>query len=709
MKSRQPLIALDAVVLDTETTGLDPARARVVQIGALRLRRGAIQSEDRFDRLVNPDEAISDANSRIHGITNAMVAGEPRFSALWPLLHQWLGESIIIGHNIGYDLAVFARECQLAGLEPPRNPLLDTRFLGEIAFPRLGGFTLDALASHLGIRAENRHNALADAEITARVFLALLPHLKQHSIQTLAEAEAACRSKSELIDQLNRAGWAEPVRPSASPDSVLARIDAYPFRHRVRDVAAMPPVTLPPDANLAAAIKLMAEKRISSVFVAPDAPGEPFGIITERDVIRLVAQSGGEGLLAPIGPLATRPLLTVPAEAFIYRAIGRMETRHIRHLGVTDDAGRVIGALSARDLLRLRSSDALALGDAVDEAHSIADLAAAWARIAEVSKRLQAEGVATPEIAAVVSREIGALTRRAAIEAEKAMLAEGHGPPPAPYAVLVLGSGGRGESLLIPDQDNATIFAGDPTLRDHEASDRHRWFLGHGAHMARVLDLVGIPLCKGKVMASNPAWNGDQQDWQRRIRSWTESTTPDDLLQVDIFFDCRHAHGDFALANSLISSSREMVRHARPMIKLLADQIRHWGAPIGLFGRLKLEERRVDLKKGGLLPIVSLARCLALAHGITERSTAGRIAAIRAMQLGAESDLDLFARAHTTLSTFILRQQLLDIEAGIPPSTRVDPAILSRSETSLLKDMLSAIGNASTVAHDLLFARTPVE
>ncbi len=128
--------------------------------------------------------------------------------------------------------------------------------------------------------------------------------------------------------------------------------------------------------------------------------------------------------------IATRPLLTVPAEAFIYRAIGRMERRHIRHLGVVDEAGALVGALSARDLLRLRASDALALGDAIDTANTPADLARAWARLPSVIGRLRVEGVSAAECAGVIAREIGALTRRAAMDAEKRLEARGLGPAP---------------------------------------------------------------------------------------------------------------------------------------------------------------------------------------------------------------------------------------------------------------------------------------
>jgi DNA polymerase-3 subunit epsilon/CBS domain-containing protein len=702
MNQSQPLLALDALVLDTETTGLDPTRARIVQIGCIALRRGSIDAASAHARHCNPGEPIPPATTKIHGITDADVADAPDFRALYGDLRARLGEHVIIGHNIGFDLAVIGRECRLAGLEPPVNRLLDTRLLGEIAFPRLGGFTLDALASHLGIAAESRHDALADARITAAVFLALLPQLKAVGIRTLGEAEAACRRKSELIDQLSRAGWADPVRPAAG-ETALERIDAFPFRHRVEDIASRPPIWLPPTATLGEATELMADRSISSVFVSAqgDALVQPIGIITERDVIRLIGQGGAGALDEPIGPRATRPLLTVPAGAFIYRAIGRMEARRIRHLGVTDEAGTVIGAISARDLLRLRSSDAMALGDAIDEAASLGDIAAAWGRMPLVAGRLMIEGVSAREIAAVISREIGALTRRAAMEAEKHLAREGYGAPPVPYAVLILGSGGRGESLLIPDQDNAIVYA--PPAPD-EAEAIRRWFLALGEVMTEVLDSVGIPYCKGKVMASNPAWSGSIEDWRARIRSWTETTTPDDLLSVDIFFDCRHVHGDHAMAQSLIAYAQQAAHQARPMVKLLADQIGQWGSPIGLFGRLKTEEGRVDLKKNGLLPVVSTARCLALAHGIRARATVARISALREMQLGADSDLELLDRAHNALSGFVLRQQLSDIAAGIPPSTKVDPARLSRSDLALLKDLLSGISSAPTVAHDLLFA-----
>jgi DNA polymerase-3 subunit epsilon/CBS domain-containing protein len=692
MNRLQPLIALDAIVFDTETTGLDPSAARLLQIGAVRLEAGRLHPETRFECKVNPGVPVPPASTAIHGLDDAALADAPAFPEALERFRGFIGDHVLIGHNVGFDLAILAREGRLSGLKPPGNRVLDTRLLAELCFPRLGGFTLDALASHLKLEVVGRHDAVADAELTARLFLALLPALRERNIRTLEEAETACKRLTTALENYSRAGWEEPVRIQ-SGEAMLARIDAYPFRHRVRDIASMPPIVMAADASLGGATALMATRGISSVFVT--LTGE-YGIVTERDIIRLIGTRGPVVLDATLGEVASRPLLTVPAEAFIYRAIGRMERRHIRHLGVVDEDGALVGALSARDLLRLRSSDALVLGDAIDTAMSIADQARAWARLPGVVQRLRLEGVTAPECAGVIAREIGALTRRAAIEAELRLKGRSLGAPPAPYAVLVLGSGGRGESLLVPDQDNAIIHGGT------EADDA--WFLELGREMTAILDEIGIPLCRGGVMARNLAWNGDIARWQARLRGWTETTTPEDLLSVDIFFDCRAVHGDYPLAKGFIDHARRVALEARPMVKMLANQLERWSPPLGLFGRFQLDEGRLDLKKSGLFPIVAAARCLALSHGLPMRGTQERLAALRQANLGAESDFLALEKALPLLMEVLLDQQLADIAAGLPPSTRIDPSRLAGDRRETLKEALRSLSTVPAMVHDLLFA-----
>ena len=119
-------------------------------------------------------------------------------------------------------------------------------------------------------------------------------------------------------------------------------------------------------------------------------------------------------------------------------------------------------------------------------------------------------------ICQIVSEEILAMTRRAAVLAVQAMADGGRGGPPCPYAVLVLGSGGRGESLLVPDQDNAIVFE---TGRPGDATDL--WFAELGDRMAAILDAAGIPYCTGGVMAKCAGWRGSLDTWTARIDGWS--------------------------------------------------------------------------------------------------------------------------------------------------------------------------------------------
>ena len=150
--------------------------------------------------------------------------------------------------------------------------------------------------------------------------------------------------------------------------------------------------------------------------------------------MRAVSHYGDKTLRMPVERLMSKPLAVVPADAFVYRAIGRMSRLKMRHLGVVDEAGSVIGALSARDLLRLRAGEAVALGDEIEEAQDVHDLARAWAKLPQVAASLLVEVVSTRDVAAVISRELGALTRHAAVIAEARMRDTRQGDPLCPYA-----------------------------------------------------------------------------------------------------------------------------------------------------------------------------------------------------------------------------------------------------------------------------------
>jgi DNA polymerase-3 subunit epsilon/CBS domain-containing protein len=442
----------------------------------------------------------------------------------------------------------------------------------------------------------------------------------------------------------------------------------------------------------------MTGARISSLFVAcvPALPQDT-GIITERDILRAVARDRAGALARPVTSAMSHPLATVPAEAFAYLAVSRMNRLKVRHLGVTDAAGHVTGALSARDLLRLRAEGGLLLGDSIDQAQSVNALAGAWGHVAQVAANLVREGLSGREVAAVIARELGAMTQRAAVLAEQRIAQAGGGAPPCPYALMVLGSAGRGESLLAMDQDNAIVFAaGEP----EGAEDR--WFATLGTHVADILHQAGVPYCAGGVMAKNPAWRGSLATWRGRIAAWIGRSDPQDLLSVDIFFDLRGVHGDVALAAELWHEGFDRAAGAVAFAKLLAEAAGASAPALNWFGAFKTVNGRIDCKKSGLFGIVSTARALAIRHHVAERATPARLAGVKALGLG-EADLDALIDAQATFLDLILAQQIRDIAAGIPPGNAVEVSRLSRRERERLRGAFRAVAHLDTLTQDLLF------
>lgn len=696
-----PLIALDAVVIDTETTGLDPAKARVVEIGAVPLREGRLDEGAALRRLVNPGVPIPPASTAIHGIDDAAVANAPGFAEVWPALNAMTSGAILIGHTLGFDLAVMRRECDRANLPwtPPRT--LDTRLLAQVAEPHLGGYTLEKLAAWLGLPNQGRHSALGDAVMTAKIFLALLPKLREGNIRTLAEAEQACLSLTSVLEEAHRAGWEEAVAPRRA-ERALARIDTYPYRHRVADVMSAPPKTIAAGAALGTALARMAKEKISSLLVAP-ADGvamrkQNTAIVTERDVLRALSQHGADALGMPVLQFASKPLVALPATAFVYRALGRMSRLKLRHLAVEDGKGEICGIVTSRDLLRLRAEEATILGDGIDQADDVPALGAAWAQLPQAAGGLLAEGVGGRDIAAVISRELGALTRRAGVLAERRMQDDGFGAAPCGYALCVLGSAGRGESLLAMDQDNALVFAeGEPN------GEADKWFARFGAIVADILHEVGVPYCKGGIMAKNAPWRGSLATWHARVTEWIGRSNPNDLLSVDIFFDLVGVHGEVALAGDVWRAGFDAAQGNATFAKLLAEAGGVVEPGITMFGGFRTENGRIDLKKCGLFGIVTMARVLAIRHHRLERATPARLAAVAALGHGGAQDLDALARAQAVFLDLILEQQLADMRDGLPPSNKVAVKRLSRQQREALHDALGAVRHLDALTRDLLF------
>jgi DNA polymerase-3 subunit epsilon/CBS domain-containing protein len=162
-------------------------------------------------------------------------------------------------------------------------------------------------------------------------------------------------------------------------------------------------------------------------------------------------------------------------------------------------------------------------------------------------------------------------------------------------------------------------------------------------------------------------------------------------------------HGDGRLCTTLWREAFEAARDEIGFAKLLAETAGRVETAFGLFRQFKTREGRIDLKKSGLFGIVSTARVLAIRQHVVERSTPARLAGIKALGIGSESDIDALLEAQETFLDLLVIQQIEDTERGTPPSNAVAIRSLSSSDRNRLRTALEAVQHLDDLTRDLLF------
>lgn len=171
----RPLADCEFIAFDLETTGLHPLWSRIVEIGAVRFRSDGTELA-RYHELVDPGCEIPPTVSRLHGITDSMVAGKPKVDEVLPRFFSFVGHpsTILLAHNAGFDHAFVRTAATTHQLELPSNSVIDTLPLAERLLPAFGSLRLESLAKHFGLSVAGMHRAITDCLLLKAVFLRLL-------------------------------------------------------------------------------------------------------------------------------------------------------------------------------------------------------------------------------------------------------------------------------------------------------------------------------------------------------------------------------------------------------------------------------------------------------------------------------------------------------------------------------------------------------
>jgi signal-transduction protein with cAMP-binding, CBS, and nucleotidyltransferase domain len=446
-------------------------------------------------------------------------------------------------------------------------------------------------------------------------------------------------------------------------------------------------------ANTAVADLLgaMAAGKATSAMVVDDRE-RLIGLITEQDVTRRIALrcDGTE----PVGRVMTAPVQAIRVDDYLYAAIARMRRFGWRHMPVVDGGGKAVGIIDLYDALAAGSEDLLRRIDVIAHEHSRDGLREIKAAQVALADDLFADNVPAPEIQSLLSG-INSDIHRRILELELTeMKGGGWGDPPVSFCAIVMGSGGRGENFLYPDQDNGFILEDYPDDRHGEVD---RFVIELAVRMTRDLDEVGFPYCNGYVMATNPLWRKTRSQWRDQLSGWGRKRSAIAVQLADIFFDFRAVYGEVDMARELRGHVTRIARSSPALLSALYEETERADVALGWFGRLVTEKDKpdfkgkVNLKHMGTLPLVSAIRLLSLRAGIEETATLDRISRLHEEGTLNDNEADYLRGAFTHITGLLLRQQIADFNAGRRVSNYVHPEEMSKRERDILVGSFKAI------------------
>ncbi len=444
---------------------------------------------------------------------------------------------------------------------------------------------------------------------------------------------------------------------------------------RVEQTFIRPPLWLEADASVLDAARLMREAHTTSVLVR-NADGAP-GIFTQSNLRDFVID-GQDAATARVADLARYELYSVDAHAPVTHAMLVMARHTIQRVVVLRDAA-IIGVLEQIDLLSFLTRDSHMVTAQIERARTLDDLHEAWRNTDPLIALMHQNGVKVTLIAELMHELRDKFLLR---------LFELIAPPEIlPHVcLLVLGSEGRGEQILKTDQDNALII---------EDGYTHPQLAEVCERFNATLIEFGYPVCPGDIMVRNPFWRRAAREYKRLINDWMDSASGENVMQLAIWVDAWPICGNHALFDDVKTHWLNAFRDNAAFLSRFALPVEQFETPLNVFSRLvadKGEERNLlDLKKGGIFPLVHGVRSMALEAGIPARNTYLRVdQLVQRAALTTEMAQDV-VESLAFLQGLQLKYGLQKIAKGRPMDNLIDPRRLTTLERDLLKDTLAVV------------------
>lgn len=463
------------------------------------------------------------------------------------------------------------------------------------------------------------------------------------------------------------------------------------FFMTVDSICRRPAITCLPDLSLIEMSRIMKQHNISGIVAVQD--GKPVGIVSLRDLRDLLADFISDIADTLVRDVMKTGLITIRTTDYLFKAIFLMAEHNIHRLVVIDADDRLAGVLTDTDLLRIQTKSPLYLVQKIESAETIDQLRLIGQKMTGMLQYAVKTNADAQSLIQLIAHFNDAFTRRLIT-----ILDLCHNVRlPTGAAFLALGSEGRQEQTLRTDQDNAIVY------RDDLAPEQLQQVSHFAERIVAALAAVGVPLCPGNMMASNPDWCHPVSVWKELVEQWITRPDPDATVNFGVFQDLRVIHGEASFEEELREHISDCARKLALFFPSMARNIVRFKPPIGMFGRLKVERTgeqrgKLDLKKGGLFALTRGVSLLALEAGILGGTTWEKLERLRNQHMVSNQDLEVIQEAFTFLIRLRLEKQLIAISSGKEPGNHIDPLVLRDRERDQLR---AAFRGVDTLLHIL--------
>ncbi|MBF0429162.1 MAG: CBS domain-containing protein [Magnetococcales bacterium] len=385
--------------------------------------------------------------------------------------------------------------------------------------------------------------------------------------------------------------------------------DAAPLlTSRIRDLDLAKPIILDGVTPIRDVALHMRSRKVDVVLVRQE---NRHGLVTSADIRDALALSEYP-VNAPIAEITSWNLVTADLDDPLFKALLLMTKREVGRL-VIGSSEQVEATLELTELLSFLTNHATLTIQRIQQAGTMAELVEAVNHQGHMVNSLISKGVKVRHIGRLV-RELDqqVMQKVANLLAPPGLLDH--------VCIVVMGSEGRGEQIIKTDQDNALIAEDGYAVKEVTAFRQ--------AFTTALLEL-GYPSCPGNVMMCNDQWGGGVTSCQQRILSWIRDPEPNHLLQLAICFDARSVVGNASLFHRVRGFFMDQLPSNPTFYAHFAMPTLNFDTPLGMFKRFIVgkgsKKGKIDLKKGGIFPIVHGMRSLALEHRLRDPNTVRRI------------------------------------------------------------------------------------